>query len=268
MLVAEIHGKAMPEVRCHEDYLTSTVFGHLRYLPPSIFWEDFFRQAKGLPNEHGLEKSLAEVQAETGILISYHKTLQIHFWANHPTLGEPDVLLHFSGGTVPPLVVLIEAKLWSCKSGTGESDQLVRYLRILDDLPALRQNLPRKAQCFLVYLTQRDSLDEIEETVGRLGDRVGDRWRLFRLRWQDIVQVAKRQSSSAEEPVRTILDDVAKFLQRRALEYFDGFRTYDWLPDIVPGGRAFYISPSRRFQGFTRIADLYAIEFHRGGWVQ
>jgi hypothetical protein len=31
MLVAEIHRKGLEEARNHEDYLTSTVFGHLRY---------------------------------------------------------------------------------------------------------------------------------------------------------------------------------------------------------------------------------------------
>jgi hypothetical protein len=225
MLIAEIHGKGMPEARNHEDYLTSAVFGHLRYLQPNIFWEDLFRQAKGLPNENGLEKSLTEVLAETGNPISRYKTLQIHFWANHPFWGEPDLLLHFSDGTAPPLVVLIEAKLWSGKSGTGERDQLVHYLRILDDLPALRPSLPRQAHRFLVYLTPRDSLDELEDSVGGSGDQERNRCRVFRLRWQDIVQLAKRQAASSEEPARTILADVTKFLRRRALVYFDSFKT-------------------------------------------
>ena len=47
MLVGEIHGKGMPEATNHEDYLTSVIFDHLRYVPPSHFWEDLFSQAKG-----------------------------------------------------------------------------------------------------------------------------------------------------------------------------------------------------------------------------
>ena len=35
MLLAEIHGKTLAEGRNGEDYLTSAVFGHLRYVPSS-----------------------------------------------------------------------------------------------------------------------------------------------------------------------------------------------------------------------------------------
>jgi hypothetical protein len=41
MLMAEIRGHGRPETQDDEDYLTSSVFGHLRYIPPSVFWEDF-----------------------------------------------------------------------------------------------------------------------------------------------------------------------------------------------------------------------------------
>ncbi len=38
MLLAEIHGKHLADARDDEDYLTSSVFGHLRYIPPGSFW--------------------------------------------------------------------------------------------------------------------------------------------------------------------------------------------------------------------------------------
>jgi hypothetical protein len=41
MLIAELHGKGIAEAQDNEDCLTSCVFGHLRYLPPSVFWEQF-----------------------------------------------------------------------------------------------------------------------------------------------------------------------------------------------------------------------------------
>lgn len=41
MLLVEIRGHALNAAIGDEDYLTSVVFGHLRYVPPSVFWEDF-----------------------------------------------------------------------------------------------------------------------------------------------------------------------------------------------------------------------------------
>jgi hypothetical protein len=62
MLVAEVHGKRVAEAQDAEDYLTSAVFGHLRYIPPSVFWPDLFALATGLPNSDGRETCLPEVQ--------------------------------------------------------------------------------------------------------------------------------------------------------------------------------------------------------------
>ncbi len=47
MMQAELHGHSAREILTNEDYLTSTVFGHLRYLSPSIFWENLFSRAIG-----------------------------------------------------------------------------------------------------------------------------------------------------------------------------------------------------------------------------
>src|SRR5262245_50908203 len=119
MLLAEIHGKGTAEARDHEDYLTSTVFSHLRYLPPSIFWEDLFRQTRGLPNEDGVELSLAKAVSLCGCAPCRYSEVKAFFWPNHPYLGEPDLLLLFSGTRLIPLIVLVEAKLWSEKGGVG-----------------------------------------------------------------------------------------------------------------------------------------------------
>jgi hypothetical protein len=49
MLAAEIHGHSVPEARNSEDYLTSTVFGHLRYIQPGPFWDALFELACSEP---------------------------------------------------------------------------------------------------------------------------------------------------------------------------------------------------------------------------
>jgi hypothetical protein len=268
VLLAEIHGKGLQDARNHEDYLTSVVFGHLRYLPPSIFWESLASLARGLPTEDGTEMTLSEAATLQGCPISSHTDLKAWFWSSHPAEGEPDLLLCFSGGPHVPLILLVESKLWSGKSGIGEWDQLVRYMRILDDLAALRLNLPTKACRFLVYLTPRDSLAEVEESFPRLAKATRERQRVFCLRWQDFVKVGKETAYRLSEPARTILSDVTSYLQKLALEYFDGFKKCDWLPDIVPSTGAFYKSPARRFQGFSRVTDLDSIQCRRGGWVQ
>lgn len=132
MLLAEIHGHILREAEGNEDYLTSAVFGHLRYIPPGIFWEEFFRLAKALPIG-GEEKPLSEYLADRGSRISEFSTLEIHFWPSHPKFGQPDMLLCFGKEGSHPIVILVEVKLWSEKSGIGKDDQLARYLRILKD---------------------------------------------------------------------------------------------------------------------------------------
>jgi hypothetical protein len=49
VLLAEIHGKTLEVARDNEDYLTSAVFGHLRYVAPGLFWDELLKRAKGLP---------------------------------------------------------------------------------------------------------------------------------------------------------------------------------------------------------------------------
>jgi hypothetical protein len=266
MLVAEIHHKGFEEARNHEDYLTSTVFGHLRYLPPSIFWPELFRLAKGLPSENGTEKDLAETIAQSERQVNGFSELRAHFWPNHPVWGEPDLLLLFSGKDICPILVLIEAKLWAPKSGTGKWDQLARYLRLLDDVLPLRLELPLNASRYVVYLTPRDSLSEVEESAVEAGNRPEDRQRLFRLRWQDIVRVAKESARQAAEPYKTILLDVMQFLQRLGLEYFDGFRCIEALPDIEVERLAITDSV-RQFRGFSELTDVPNIAVQRGEWV-
>lgn len=118
MLVAEIHGHVIPEVAGSEDYLTSAVFGHLRYIPPTVFWEEFLSRAIGLP-VGASQRSLVDLLAESGVRLCKHKSLDVRFWPAHASLGAPDLVLCFSGAGMPPCVLIIETKLWSGKSGVG-----------------------------------------------------------------------------------------------------------------------------------------------------
>src|SRR4051812_34678133 len=133
MLVAEIHGKYMSDARLDEDYLTSSVFGHLRYVPPGPFWLALLGRAVSLPVERECMTADRYIRRSVGRQISSYSKLEAYFWPRHP-LGEPDLVLCFRAVDASPVVVLIEAKLEAAKSSRGEQDQLARYLRILDKL--------------------------------------------------------------------------------------------------------------------------------------
>lgn len=260
MLLAEIHGKRVEEAQNSEDYLTSTVFGHLRYLPPEIFWESLLRYARDTTAQ---ETALTEVVCSGGLTISSYTELSIRFWPHFPGIGEPDLVLDFSAPDTPGLTIVVEAKLFAGKSGTGEDDQLARYL-------TMRPRAPNGV-ALLVYLTPRDSLAEINESLASRPDLEQHRWRMFRLQWQHILLAADQGARGEHGLHAVILSDVAAFLRRRGLMFFDGFRYYESLGELAPGDGAFYRSEnavSDSFSGMTMLAPLEDFPIERGGWTQ
>jgi hypothetical protein len=236
MMQAELHGHASREILTNEDYLTSTVFGHLRYLPPNIFWERFFSRAVGIQSEtHTLLDYLKNASAEP----SRADSLRVCFWPSHSELGTPDLCLCFSGEGLRPVVVVIEAKLDAGKSGTGENDQLLRYLLLIRrltelDLPLTAHDRQRAAKA-LLFLTPHNSSAELRETAELCHDRALETL-LFRAQWQDITAAASACSLNTSGSSRTILEDIAHFLRRRNLEYFSGFARLALPTGLVWGG--------------------------------
>jgi hypothetical protein len=217
MLLAEIHGKRFPEAEGQEDWLTSAVFGHLRHIAPGPFWADLFDRAHTV----GARISLYSRIRAAGIHIHQYLKLNIHFWHGWENYGEPDLVLCFSGGDQSTLIIVVEVKLDSVKSETGDNDQLKRYLELLDDPGALRLILPESKHHYLVYLTRAFSKLEIEESI-RVSvdagiDDAGDR--ICGVQWQDVPE-----SASANAGSETLLDEVAQFLKIREFEAFRGFR--------------------------------------------
>ena len=261
MLLAEIHGKTLEEGRNGEDYLTSAVFGHLRYVPPGAFWADALGRART-----AADATFATlVTRDGGPPITSYKRLVVHFWPRRPTYGEPDLILAFTGEGLPSLIVLVEVKLGAEKSGTGERDQLVRYLDLLDDAVVVAAlGLPATTRRFVVYLTPRDSSAELRESA-RLAPRREDR--LFRLQWQDVLVAARLAALVAPEPARTVLMDVARFLAALGLEYFGGFKDVPALAAFEPQSADFAVTSPARFRGFADCAALAAFEVQIGGWV-
>jgi hypothetical protein len=269
MLHAEIHGHAAPEVQGNEDYLTSEVFGHLRYLPPSVFWDDFLSCARGLAENSAEQTLTAYLAGKVGVRVSDYSTLRVQFWPRHRLHGVPDLALCFEGPGLSAFVLLIEAKLWADKSGIDGDDQLVRYLRILDDLTALDLGIPTEGStpwcAALLYLTPRESLAEIRESVGLWLENRVTCDRLYRAQWQDIIVAARMPHRPGSGLSNMILSDVSAFLIGRNLTYFDGFDRPS-IPILTELDGAFY-QQSSRFGGFLRM-PLPAMGSHAGRFYE
>jgi len=263
MLLAEINGKFDASVQDHEDYLTSTVFSHLRYVSPGPFWRVFLSRAKTYPI-NDVEETLAEVIGAEDDVASYQR-LDVYFWPKFPGLGEPELAMCFTGGGQQPLVVLVEVKLRAPKSGFGKHDQLKRYLQIADAIDELRAPIPLHSRVVVAYLTPRESLTEIEASLRAYGDSDESRRRLFRLQWQDVIEVID-DSLSKEPPLsQMILKDVRDFLSVRRLEYFSGFGFPPEIECLRVGVGSFYTRKGV-FTGFCSTAASIGISVTKGQW--
>jgi hypothetical protein len=262
MLIAELHGKIVPEALSSEDYLTSAVFGHLRYVPPGPFWEALLEAARSLPVEGTELSARATLEQAAGRKISEYENLSVIFWPQHPQ-GEPDLFLLFQARDARAIAVCVEVKLDAGKSGSGENDQLVRYLRLCDTIERLSPAVPRGCLTGVVYLTAQDSRSVLLESLTIYGDSVGSRSRLFQLEWQDVLETARQCSGLKGAQTSLILHDVSEFLARRGLEHFRGMT----LPKDFP---AFDLTDGLLFSGASLFSNPDVpddIELIRGGWV-
>jgi hypothetical protein len=214
MLLAEIHGKRCLAAETNEDWLTSAVFGHLRSIPPRIFWTELFRRALSATDK---PIDLTSELSRNGIVLQKYDSLSVLFWKGCGRYGEPDLLLRFTGAACIPIVVLIEVKLHASKSGVGKDDQLAKYLDLLDDSSALPEWSNNGEIRVVVYLTKAYAATEIRDSVSVSRSHRADT-RIFGLQWQDVLEVA-----SATKQDNAVLREVAAFLRGRGFEAFRGF---------------------------------------------
>jgi hypothetical protein len=236
MLIAEIHGKRFAEAEGQEDWLTSAVFGHLRHIPPGVFWPDLFNRAF---NTGGHRASLYSRICASGIQLGSYSDLRILFWKYFDGYGEPDIILQFSGGAQAPLIVIVEVKLNSGKSGGGGDDQLKRYLELLDDRSTFFTYWEVDTERgYVVYLTRNFAKMEIEESAN-LSVSAGKKdaaERLYGLQWQDVLECAEANGGPS-----SLLEEIAEFLRRRGFEAFGGFKSR--APSLKSTSGAFYGFP-------------------------
>jgi len=209
MLVAETHGKPFDLVRDREDYLTSAIFGHLRYLQPSVFWPTLLGRARS----HGRVQSLLEFASDNGVEVGGYHDLVIDFWERTYKANEPDLILRFQSPKKPALNLVTEVKLRSGKgTGTG-GDQLARYFELL------RPRGENELTVFL-YLTVNDgpSRADIEDTLIKHPEYEGFRDRIFRLQWHHVASAAADEAEKdLPYPSNLIVSDVRILLERWGL---------------------------------------------------
>jgi len=259
VLLAEIHGKYVADAQGFEDYLTSSVFGHLRYVPPCFFWDAFLRRCRSLPRE-GAELTAYDYLRElAGVGVEKYESLRAIFWPKHPK-GEPDLLLVFTGLNLPSIVVCVEAKLNAGKSGFEDSDQLARYLHACDSLDRMQPQVPTDAISVVVYLTTHDSRSELLDSLRAYGESTSARSRLYRLEWQDVLSAAEESQSAKKEPHLQILRDVVSFLRVRDLTHFCGMT--EPVDCCACDGRLFASASI-----LSKVEVPSGLENIRGGWI-
>lgn len=223
MIQGFLRGK-IPELEGKEDALTSAVFGRLRYLNPGSVLIPFLSQA--IDCEKGY--NLYDFLKASSINLNEYTEANLVFWPKAAELGEPDLIILFSSkrSDVTDLLIIVEVKYKSPKSGAGENDQLRRYFE------AVTHHLKRfnnaEISRFkghigpLVYLTEYDASDEIRASRKELCKRFGDcSYPLFNLRWSSLhktLQEARDRNDNGEK----VIEDLLTLLSCLHLQNFNG----------------------------------------------
>jgi hypothetical protein len=227
MFEADIRDK-LPEIADYEDYLTSCVFGALKYLPPSKGLLPVLATAKN----HRLDIGLGDYCERRSIQLTAISEAHYIFWPKclKPP-SKPDLVVILQGGP-HSFIVPIEVKYFAGKHGEGEDDQLMRYYQALSTPGARRTCNNPRIQHFsgellaVVYLTQFSAKHEIEATRRQLALR-GLREaqdRVFGLKWRHVYEEIRKLSSSECNLYRKrILMDIRRLLEHKHLTPFVGF---------------------------------------------
>jgi hypothetical protein len=159
--------------------------------------------------------SRQEISRSRGLGVRFEgfTELTIKFWETCLEYGEPDLILRFTGPAVRPLIVLVEVKLNSSKSSTGQNDHLARYLALLDDPAALPGWKCPGDHRYLVYFTRAFATQELQESIAASAAPDAAR-RMFWLEWRDVLETASNEGGR-QTLQQTLLYEVAEFLKGR-----------------------------------------------------
>ncbi|MCD4708426.1 MAG: hypothetical protein K8S62_11905 [Candidatus Sabulitectum sp.] len=232
MTVAEIHGKIASSGSNIsdrlEDLLTSDVFGTCKYLRDELLLFPFLSTAISVPTKKAFDLLPLDISIS-----------EYSFW---PRLSrsEPDLLLHLQSESDNDLLVMIEAKYLSGKSGKAYSDdelttantsrdQLARQLEDLCDFSA-RENIFKidKPHRCLFYVTAHRHCpsDSILEAINEF-ECIRQTAIVPNVYWTSWVKLYDIALSSLREKInlreRALLSDICLLLKRKGLVKFSGF---------------------------------------------
>jgi hypothetical protein len=201
MIEAALAGKL--SCLASEDALTSAVFGRLRYLPAGVIgrWLD---TALPSANERIRERPWSQEEVP-----------ELDFWPTWPdadgTSVEPDVLLRYGDS-----LVVVEAKLWSGKSGTKQ-DQLARQWRVgVMHFAQTTRSFRLAAHVYLTaHLTRPDK--ELAESMNALKNAGYNHTHLWWLSWATLSPIL------AEMAQNPIASDLLEYLRAVGVVRFVGW---------------------------------------------
>lgn len=197
MIHAELKNKLPREILDREDFLTSSVFGLLKYSHLRPILKDYLAKAILVAEN---TKSFAGTEALEDL---FQHPFDVVFWERDTEYGEPDILLVGKDS-----VFVIEVKLGAEISGES---QLRRYHSIL------QHRHKDKKHKHVIYLTAEISCPELGTNVTR-----GLEDSLWWLSWYDLsgLLAPHLQGKNIQSE---ICQDLFKILTKRQLSYFMGF---------------------------------------------
>lgn len=272
MFEAEFAHK-LPEIKAREDYLTSSIFGALKYLSP----KDGIFPVIGEAFNYKLKKNLNEHLNSTGVYLEDIKKVELCFWPKSIEYGEPDIVMILHGSN-KDYAIIIEVKYFSYKHGEGEEDQLKRYFIALSTNKNRATFACDAIKNFsgdllaIIYLTQYEASEEIADTLDVLEKEgkkdVDDKF--FHLKWQSVACVIENLLRNEKDLYRErIYDDIYKLLDFKNLTPFKGF---SGLPEKIEFEQLFESSAffntaekilNNRFNGYLPIPKKLKLDYDK-----
>ena len=223
LYLAAIHGKVPTELARMEDFVTSNVFGFLKYSARKVYLASVLRLLDIPATRHDLEAAEFEP------------------WPVYPDNTEPDLVLRIGGR-----YVLFEAK-WLSPFGcaTEKTDeQIVRELRGGQAIAV------HEGRDFLFVAVTQDFRHEAQVREAAPADQ---RDRIRWLRWGDIAGVIQEVLATPDAPDRGMAEDLIAVMARYRLLLFRGFDHID-PPDIARRNCPLFLKSSKyRFSGFRNL---------------
>lgn len=223
MLAAITRGKLSQSVEGSEDVLTSIVFGLIEHLPVKDGLELFLGRLRG---------------SEPAPRDIVNWRIEYWPWWDEDESGrrQPDVVLHLTDRAGKTWMLIIEAKLRSGKSGTGEDDQLACQVRLGARIAARNQ----EELAGLVYLTADHSTPHGELNASRTAL---ENWKhapasFWWASWRDFVELFDKVHAGGSSVISNQAGEASACLKRWGLDWFRGFSAAPTaLPELRYGRR-------------------------------